>query len=170
MGLLIGLLARNAEHSSTMDGKKKEKKKYKLIKMRISGSMLNMIQGLKKKGGNKMLSKTINIAGIWHRINLTEEETAEVMEKLLEKNCDILSKCEAKAQEYNKVMRSQLSYAEIVKMLYEKQSIASFTALSNALDDKSFNMKNKIPTEKTEREEEPLDSHEPSTLDRMFDK
>jgi hypothetical protein len=141
---------------------------------KIFGKMSSMIQDLKRKGVMKMLSKTINIAGIWNRINLTEEETAEVMEKLLERNCEILSKCEAKAHEYNKVMQSHISYAEIVKMLYDKQSIASFTALSNALDDKAFNIRNKVPTEKTETEMEEPEYHsqskEPTTLDKMFDK
>jgi hypothetical protein len=112
------------------------------------------------------LARTINILGTWNRINLTEEETEEIIEKLLEDNCNILSKCEDKAKQYCKVMGSPLSYLEIVKMLFDKTGIALFTALSNALDDKSFNMKNKIPDEKTEAE----DSHEPSNLDRMFDK
>lgn len=123
-----------------------------------------------------MLSKNINVNGKWKRVELTEDETRDVLDKLLETNLNEMQKCEEKANDYNKNMSTNLSHAQIVRMLFDKQATASFTAISSAIDEKAFRPeKSEIQEENEEPEEEqeveePPKPHEPTTLDKAFKK
>jgi len=88
-----------------------------------------------------MLSKNIMINGVWQRICLTDEETMDTFDKLLSNNINEFKRCERKAREVKEF--SEMPFAEITKMLFDKQATASFTALCDALDDKIYNMRNK---------------------------
>jgi hypothetical protein len=86
-----------------------------------------------------MIGKYWLFNGKWERIELTPEETWKILDNLLDFNADILAKCERKAKDIKEF--SQIPFIEIVKMLYEKSAIASYTIMLNRLDQKIADMK-----------------------------
>jgi hypothetical protein len=82
-----------------------------------------------------IIEKTVNIKGNWQRVALSEDEMDEVMGDLLELNIGELKRIK------EMVKQDDSLDAEDVRILFERQGIASFTALANALDDKIQKLK-----------------------------
>jgi len=102
-----------------------------------------------------MVSKKTNIKGIWKLVKLSEEEEEEVLTALAEKNLKELSRCIKIAlndeirHKYPEIL--YLRFETVVKMLYDKQATASFTALNEALE-KKIEKLNQIQNQQNERD------------------
>jgi len=106
-----------------------------------------------------MLSKKANIRGEWINISLTEEETDNVLNKLIKNNMKEFKRCLNWVVAENNPVLNNISIFEITKMLFEKQATQSFTVLSSALDKKIEDMK-KPKTQPIE--EEKINSERPT--------
>lgn len=81
-----------------------------------------------------MLGKSVLISGKGYvRISLTKEETENAMSELLEINMKELKNVISASKESTVLAISQ---NELIKMLFDKQAMASFTYLSIKLDEK----------------------------------
>lgn len=84
------------------------------------------------------MKRTISLNYKYERVGLTEQETEEVMNDLLETNLNELERI------INKVNKAKIPVGkkwDVIKTLFDKQGTASFTALNQALDDKVFRLK-----------------------------
>jgi len=132
--------------------------------------------------------KNAKVNGVWITVELTQEEKEKVLDELLIENAHHLRNCILKANELWKEtpVADVLRRRNITKMLYDKQATASYSALSQALDRKVFQMKNKDyePPQKvspeqqdkidkaieegTKKEEKP--NKDPSVIEQYFNK
>jgi phosphotransferase system IIA component len=86
-----------------------------------------------------MLGKSVAIQGKGYtRINLTKEETEKAMQELLQFNINELKKTIMATKDSTVVTLNQ---TDAVKLLFDKQGIASYTWLQIKLDEKIENAK-----------------------------
>lgn len=114
------------------------------------------------------LGKIAKIAGRWTRITLTEAERSHVLQELVEENAKEFDRCVEQAKKMSKE-----DWFNIAVVLFDKQGTAAFTALTEALDDKLYTLRN-TP------EERALDAQaekkyqeataEPSLIDKTIEK
>jgi hypothetical protein len=95
---------------------------------------------LKKKGEVKpmALSKLVKINNQWKRISLDQEEMNVVMQNLVELNGNEFRRCMEMA---NKISEKKDDIQAVTMALFDKQGIASFTAISEALEEKVNNIR-----------------------------
>lgn len=122
------------------------------------------------------LGKTVKIGYEWKRITLTEEERQRVMQALVEINAQEFKRCLDTAKNISKE-----DFFNIAVVLFDKQGIAAFTALSEALEIKVHRVKQtpqekaleKQATEKAETqlaEPPPAPKPERSAIDESMEK
>jgi hypothetical protein len=109
-----------------------------------------------------MISKVAVLKGKYERVYLDEEERNFVMNKLLEYNMAELDRIIKRLVKFNS---NEMPPVEIVKMLFEKQGMSSFTALVNALDEKISMLKDKDRQEK----EDMLNSYKETPKGKSID-
>lgn len=81
-----------------------------------------------------MLSKSILLAGRGYvKITLDEKETAQAMDELLKFNMNEMSRVIKATKE---ISMADMNLADMRRMLFEKQGMASFTFLQIKLDQK----------------------------------
>jgi hypothetical protein len=90
------------------------------------------------------MQKNVNINGVWTIVELTEDEKEKVLSKLLDSNMKELLRCRDAVfgNEDFKEMDSPIK-SEVIKLLFDKQATASYTALQEALDIKVKEMRGK---------------------------
>jgi hypothetical protein len=87
-----------------------------------------------------MLGKSVVVQGKGYtRVNLSKEETESAMEELMNFNLNELQRVVVATKNSNILAINQ---TEAVKLLFEKQGIASYTWLQSKLDDKIEKVKN----------------------------
>jgi hypothetical protein len=93
------------------------------------------------------ISKLANIDGKLKRIELSDKEYEDVMERLIKSNVKELKRCIKYAPEIRKDAfesnKSDISTEAIIRILAEKQLVASYTATINEIDFKISRLKNK---------------------------
>jgi hypothetical protein len=94
-----------------------------------------------------MISKVAVLKGRYVRVYLDEAERNFVMNKLLEYNMAELDRIIKRLAKFNS---NEMPPVEVVRSLFEKQGMSSFTALINALDEKVSMLKDKEKQEKDE--------------------
>ena len=90
-----------------------------------------------------MLGKIVNIEGKYQWIELSKGEIEETMNNLIKRNTDEVDRIVDVVDNILIKTNPKIERWDLIKMLFEKQGMASFTALSNALDEKIFIMKQK---------------------------
>lgn len=97
------------------------------------------------------LGKTVKIGYQWKRISLAEEERQRIMQALVEVNAQEFKRCLETAKNISKE-----DYFNIAVVLFDKQGIAAYTALTEALEIKIHRLKNegKPPEEEEKIEKE----------------
>lgn len=109
-----------------------------------------------------MISKVAVLKGKYTRVYLDEAERNFVMNKLLEYNMAELDRIIQRLVKFNS---NEMPPVEIVKILFEKQGMSSFTALINALDEKVSMLKDKDRQEK----EDMLNTYKESPKGKSID-
>jgi hypothetical protein len=103
----------------------------------------------------------------YERVNLTPEELEKLMKELLEHNHKELLRVNEFAE------KNKLSH-EAVKILCDKQMITSFTAWTNALEDRVHEIKSRQRRTLTWQEKEKIKADiakglEPKNIDQVLD-
>lgn len=93
------------------------------------------------------LGKTVKIGYEWKRISLTDEERQRVLQALVEINSQEFKRCLETAKKISKE-----DYFNIAVVLFDKQGLAAYTALTEALEIKIHRLKNTPEDKKIERE------------------
>ena len=73
------------------------------------------------------MEKNINIKGVWFTVKLTDEETENALQKLVEHNLREMQRCVKIVRTL--MLNETLPPDNIVLALFDKQATASFTAL-----------------------------------------
>lgn len=92
--------------------------------------------------------KNANIGGKWITVELNDEDKEKALEELLEGNIKELARCVEASETAFIACKGALANTEIIRMLYEKQATASYSALSQALDKKLHNLRNPVTNKK----------------------
>lgn len=96
-----------------------------------------------KIGGKDMTfvaGKQANINGVWQRVSLSKEEVSKALDELLKLNMFELSRV-IKAVNASILTEGVIDKNEMIKMLFERQGVASYTYLGNMLDEKIHELK-----------------------------
>jgi hypothetical protein len=83
--------------------------------------------------------KMVNIKGNWQRVFLTKDEIDKAMDELVKFNLNEMERI-LKVVDASE-MDKEISKIELINMLFERQGVASFTVLGNALDEKIHKLK-----------------------------
>jgi hypothetical protein len=76
----------------------------------------------------------------WERVTLSDAEVRKALDELLKFNMNELTRV-VNAVLNNSLMAESIGKQEIIKMLFERQGMASFTYINNVLDEKIHNLK-----------------------------
>ena len=96
-----------------------------------------------KIGGKDMsfvAGKQANINGVWQRVSLSKEEVSKALDELLKLNMFELSRV-IEAVNASILTEGVIDKNEMIKMLFERQGVASYTYLGNMLDEKIHELK-----------------------------
>lgn len=87
-----------------------------------------------------MIGKYTYVKGRQERLTLDDKEYDDLMERLLENNAKELERCLKKAKEICE-KNKELDVFETAMTLFDKQATASFSAITDALQEKEMAMK-----------------------------
>lgn len=124
------------------------------------------------------LSKVMKVDNQWKRVSLTPEEMQQVLENLIEFNASEFKRCLDVAEKIDKKDKFN-----IATVLFDKQGLASFTAMTEALEekvnairDKTYGkqeaefekeLKNKEPPKPPEPEARPMETKQATTSEQL---
>jgi hypothetical protein len=92
------------------------------------------------------IGKFVNTGYAWEYLELTKEETEEILGRTLKNNKDIFLNCIGKAceiAEEKHITREDSIIIEIARSLFEKTGISSFTEILSVLDKNASEIKKK---------------------------
>lgn len=110
------------------------------------------------------LSKLIKLGNEWKRVSLDTNEMQDVLTNLVEFNANEFQRCVSIAKKIDKK-----NTFNVATVLFDKQGLASFTAMSEALEEKINNLRDSKFGRKTEEAklpEAPKPPEEPKEMEK----
>lgn len=92
----------------------------------------------------KLMKRQINLGGIIHTVELSDEETKDLMKELLDSNAEQLLECYAKVKEMTLEDNNPERNWKIALALFDKQATASYTVVTSALNEKQQELVKKL--------------------------
>jgi len=107
------------------------------------------------------LSKLMKIDNKWKRVSLNPEEMQQVLENLVEFNANEFKRCMDIAEKMDKKDKLKITMA-----LFDKQGLASYTAMSEALEGKVNELKDKMYGKNESNFNKELEKTEPKPMEK----
>lgn len=99
----------------------------------------------------KLMKRQINLGGVIHQVELSDEETKDLMKELLDSNAEQFKICYKKAKEL--AFDDATNIIPIALALFDKSATASYTVITSALNEKQQELVKKLREKMREKKE-----------------